>query len=657
MPVLYDDPILYDADIGYDGGEVWVLPGVLCQAAFGVEPFTRPAEADWVTLGKVESLSTDVGREREEGRTKTGTARLVVRNDDRSLDPTNSASPYYPDVVPGCRLRLIATWAGVTYYLFTGYVEDWPQTYESSFSATVDLQASDAFAQFAAQMLAGSVWATEVMADAPSLWLRLGDASGTLAADSSGHGRNGQYHGTPTLGASGLIVGDDDKAVTFPEDSRVSLPYKTLLSGYPFTIEAWFLANPTDPADPAGGRIIWSAHSGPVVYNGPRIVLDVIASDLLTVGGRLRGYIHNGTTGFVCDSSVRVDDGRAHHVVWVVSSSASMKLYVDGVDVTTSAGGGASFPPNLAEFAVGNAGSAALKVPSGGDFYDYSFRQGTLDEVLAYSGQALSAARVADHYIAGALPWAGHHSGERLNAILDLAGYSGFDRDIDTGSSRLTASDLSGSVLDAIQQVAESEDGLLFMDGEGKVRFRDRHAAFAAPYTTSQGTFGDTDAELPYEDLEPSAPGRFIRNDIRIKGEGSPQIAADVASQDRYGHRTHQRGPLLIGTSESTDLANYLLARYKDPHTRFATMVLEAQGVESTLFPQMLGRKIGDRVTVVRRPPGGGPNINLPCHIEGISHDATQTRWRTTWALSPADTSTYWILGTAALGTTTRLAY
>lgn len=207
------------------------LPTVVCQIAPGVDPFTTPAGGDWVTLGKVESLKTDTGREREEGRVKAGTGRLVVRNEDRALDPLNTSSAYYPDLIPNVRLRIVATWAAVDYELYTGFVEDWPQIYESSFSAKVNLDASDAFALFAAEKLPTSVWAFEVLADTPSAWWRLGDSG--QAVDSSGHALDGQYQAESGSPAStdALVAGDTDKAHYFAPGQRVSLPYKNLITG------------------------------------------------------------------------------------------------------------------------------------------------------------------------------------------------------------------------------------------------------------------------------------------------------------------------------------------------------------------------------------------------------------------------------------------
>lgn len=64
-----------------------------------------------------------------------------------------------------------------------------------------------------------SAYANEVLADNPLLYWRLGEASGTVAADSSGNGRNGTYVNSPILGYRGLVQGDGDTSTYFSNGS------------------------------------------------------------------------------------------------------------------------------------------------------------------------------------------------------------------------------------------------------------------------------------------------------------------------------------------------------------------------------------------------------------------------------------------------------
>ena len=86
-------------------------------------------------------------------------------------------------------------------------------------------------------------YASQVLADSPLGYYRLGEASGSVMADSSGRGNNGTYPSTPsspTLGAPGLLVGDADTAVTFTGGQRALVPYASWMSVPQFTAECVF---------------------------------------------------------------------------------------------------------------------------------------------------------------------------------------------------------------------------------------------------------------------------------------------------------------------------------------------------------------------------------------------------------------------------------
>jgi hypothetical protein len=88
-------------------------------------------------------------------------------------------------------------------------------------------------------------YSSEVLADSPLCFLRLGEASGTTAADSSGNSHAGTYAASPTLGATGLIAGDSDTAVTFNGSSQyVSIDNSSgWADGTSFTAEIWVKAS------------------------------------------------------------------------------------------------------------------------------------------------------------------------------------------------------------------------------------------------------------------------------------------------------------------------------------------------------------------------------------------------------------------------------
>src|SRR4051794_16067073 len=76
---------------------------------------------------------------------QTGSLSFTLDNSDRRFDPAFTASPFYPNVVPMRKVRLSATFAGTTYYVFTGYISDWTPQFSRPNYAEVQLTAHDAF--------------------------------------------------------------------------------------------------------------------------------------------------------------------------------------------------------------------------------------------------------------------------------------------------------------------------------------------------------------------------------------------------------------------------------------------------------------------------------------------------------------------------------
>jgi hypothetical protein len=101
------------------------------------------------------------GRSFELDRVEAGTAEFRVLNIDRRFDPIYSGSPYYPNLVPLRRVRLLAEWNGLNYALWDGYIEsiqqEWPS--KSGPAAFATLKCTDAFEIMARRILTPSTYA------------------------------------------------------------------------------------------------------------------------------------------------------------------------------------------------------------------------------------------------------------------------------------------------------------------------------------------------------------------------------------------------------------------------------------------------------------------------------------------------------------------
>jgi hypothetical protein len=97
------------------------------------------------------------GRNRITSKFEFGSADVILYDQNGDWNPTNPAGAYYPNLVPLRQIIIYATYLGIDYYLFSGYIT----TYDTGFRqgnedlSTVTLKCVDAF-----KLLAGSAIST-----------------------------------------------------------------------------------------------------------------------------------------------------------------------------------------------------------------------------------------------------------------------------------------------------------------------------------------------------------------------------------------------------------------------------------------------------------------------------------------------------------------
>ncbi|MEU1761667.1 hypothetical protein [Micromonospora sp. NPDC005652] len=249
----------------------------------------------------------------------------------------------------------------------------------------------------------------------------------------------------------------------------------------------------------------------------------------------------------------------------------------------------------------------------------------------------------------------GEDTGARIHRILDWAGWPTADRLIDTGRSTLLPTQLGTDPLSVAQEVALNEIGDLYADAEGRIVFRHRHRLLTdTRSTTSQATFGSGPGELRWVDslgLSHDRGALINRVTATVDLEDAvPQTASDTASIDRYGVYPHEETLQLETNDEAAGWASYVLRQNHLPEFRVTSMVVDVRVDPAALFPQVLGRDFGDRVTVVRRPPGGIVDAR-EVFVRSIEHTwSPPDQWRTSWELQPADRYLFMTVGHPSMG-------
>jgi hypothetical protein len=255
--------------------------------------------------------------------------------------------------------------------------------------------------------------------------------------DSSGNGHHGRW--VPELAdvktTTGLIAGSDS-AVSLPSGQFAvgKIPAAAMPSLKGQSIEFWVkIDKPPKPLDVPlelsaemwssllfGGGVnirVWAATSA---YPG---AVDFIIGDDASL---MTAHLAIATTAFA-DTYwyYNICDGRPHHVVCTINAAANLLcIYVDGIDRA---------PFN--NF-VGTIASISAFAPidiNASPGWDGSC---VMDE-LAFYNTELSATQVATHYAAGAVPWRGDTTGERIGRALTLIGWPASLTDLDDGQSVL----------------------------------------------------------------------------------------------------------------------------------------------------------------------------------------------------------------------------
>jgi len=257
---------------------------------------------------------------------------------------------------------------------------------------------------------------------------------------------------------------------------------------------------------------------------------------------------------------------------------------------------------------------------------------------------------------------ANESTGARINRILDSVNWSAADRSIAAGdTTALLATTLDGDALTEAQAIIRAEVGEFYCDESGFMFFRNRNAVLTETRsTTSQGTFGSNKAggELPYVGIPGMSDDdqQLVNVVSATRTGGVEQVAADAASRARYLDHKHEEIDMFLQTDATVlDWAGFILHFDRLPENRYTSIDIDPRLDEANLYPHVLGRRFGDRITVVRRPPAnpwGSIVDSRQVHIRSITHswDAAAKKWATSWGLQPTDKLTYLILDHATLG-------
>lgn len=573
------------AEAGFTSGPNTGTYGLFSDAARGLFDTATWAPDDlWSDITRyMQAVTLRRGASRVDApilRYEAGTSSATLNNSDRRFDPTNLSGPYVAagvtQVTPMRAVRYRATWAAVTYDLWSGTADRWSLGYRQPRYSWVQLDATDGFKVLAAysRQAGGAVGAGETTGARIG---RILNSVGWPATDRI------VAAGDSTVQAT-TLAGDALSELQVVADSELGDLFMGPAGHVVFRNRRAAITGPRS-ATPAAvfgdGDTTSTTDTTLNLMTNPSA--EVTAADYL--GG---GFANPPT---VTQSSTHALFGtKAVLGTWATGFAADLILVQCPTIIGLTPGKTYTF-------------SAYVYVPTGSP---------TVFAVVAATAFGTSSGGLTDQWV-------------RISCTTPVTGTAVLFQVWPTQDT--TAGQQVW--IDGVQ-VEEGATASAYCDGDQAGCQWDG----AVHASTSRRL-----PELPYADLTVSYDDTQLANLVQIaRVGGAVQTAQDTASQGAYLVHTFERDDLIVqADTDAANVAGWLNYQSKDPELRVETLVLKPQRDPNRLWPQALGRDIGDRIRVLLRPPGGG-TITREVYIRGIAHDINlqKREWTTTWTLQSA---------------------
>ena len=228
---------------------------------------------------------------------------------------------------------------------------------------------------------------------------------------------------------------------------------------------------------------------------------------------------------------------------------------------------------------------------------------------------------------------AGNLAGTRINQILDQISWPATMRDVDAGLTTMQADPgTNRTSLAALQTVANSEYGAVYVDASGSFVFQDRSVT-AGSIGGTPTVFSDTGSGIYYANAVWKLDDTLIFNKSTVtRLGGSPQVATNQASIDKYFLHSYFLDGLLMQTDAvALDYAQAYTASRAETSIRcdFIELDLYTANYNSGIIAA-LGLDFFDPITVITTQPGGS-TLEKTLQIFGVAFNITPNSWKTTF--------------------------
>jgi hypothetical protein len=529
---------------------------------------------------------------------------------------------------------------GVEYRRFTGFVDRWPHAWTNGVLGTVSTTATDRQKLLGRDLVRQAI-VEETLATGPRCYYPLGEpqdsVQGGNVAVTPQPDMLIQQTGTGGLAEFGAKGGPDESTGVLLTPTDISngnyllVPSLTTPLGGVAGISIGLWVDFGDVPQTGQNRLI-------VVDNGTDTVHLRInyapGTNTLSIGARLpAGAAAGSTTAF------NLSDSQLHLIVVsaeFVGSTMQLRAYVDGVSaVSTSPALTGGTWPTLMRVRVGGLPGTGIDPPE--------MMKGLVSHVTCWNTVITQAQSLA---LAGAIDgFAGDLSGARATRIAGWAGVPSTAFDI--GASVMARHPASEqSPLAAFKQVASSEAGLFFISGDDVATLHSRvRRQLAAPISITLA------ADQCGPDLQFVLDDTLLINDVSVSriGRTVTRVIDQASIDENQGVYAANIDTLLNTDTEAIDRATYTLSTYGHPQPRAGQISVDAHSL-GTVWPQMLGSEIGQRIQVTGLPAEAlASSLELWC--EGIEDTITDATWTFDMDTSPVRDTPVFILDDPTYGT------
>ena len=277
----------------------------------------------------------------------------------------------------------------------------------------------------------------------------------------------------------------------------------------------------------------------------------------------------------------------------------------------------------------------------------YSNYSGVIDEVLIWQDHPDSFTDLgtiaAELYSAGSSPWANQRLDERLTDLTTALGVPNSVGALDVSGIVTQQSYTADAPLDLLQKVEDTEQGRVWIDRLGDIRFSQRSWAWDDTVSnTVQYTFSDDPAQIAGGDFQILAEGfkltrdtREVTNVAKVNSTfGRQQTVQDDASITARGIRNPYTlsGLLHPSDRQSLSIAEWTILSRSQPQTKLTELTVSVSR-NSTLYASFAQTIEEGYLVEVNRE-----GVQYFCHVTGIKHRVTEAGWLVTLSLDSTRT-------------------